>query len=253
MNDAGQGGQRTLDVISVTKSFGGVRALTDVSFHMDAGEVLGIIGPNGAGKTTLINVVTGLMRPSSGQIVFEGVDVSKLDLAARARRGLVRSFQHTRTFAGFTTEQALHFAAASPRAREEASNRGADVVEQTMATFGLEPYVDQVAANLPYGVQKVLNLGLVAITRPTALLLDEPLAGVDPRDIERLESAIATIRTSGVGVAIVEHNVGALLRMADRVIVVETGAVIFEGSPDETRSSEIVRNVYLGHSARGVA
>jgi branched-chain amino acid transport system ATP-binding protein len=216
-----------LVVESVSKSFAGLQALQDVSFDLRPGHLLGIIGPNGAGKSTLINAVTGLYQPDSGAVYYLGKDVSRRSLAQRARIGLMRSFQHARTFDTFTVREALMLGAAAPRPRQ----------------------LDQMAAALPYGAKKVLNLALVALSRPSVLFLDEPFAGVGPEDVHRLGMIVENFKRDGVAVAAVEHNIEALLRLADRVTVLDSGRLIFEGTPAETRSSEVVATAYLGQGA----
>lgn len=239
--------EAVLHVKSVSKSFAGLKALEDVSFQLRPGHLLGIIGPNGAGKSTLINAVTGLYQPDSGAVHFKGEDVSRHSLAKRARIGLMRSFQHARTFDTFTVREALDLAAAAPRPRKLGVDK--DVVDQTLEEFGLAAFRTQVASALPYGAKKVLNLAVVAISRPSVLFLDEPFAGVGPEDVERLALIIESFKRDGVGVAAVEHNIEALLRMADRVTVLDSGRVIFEGTPAETRASEVVATAYLGQGA----
>lgn len=236
-----------LAVQQVGKVFAGLQALTDVNLELRRGEVLGIIGPNGAGKSTLINVVTGLYPPSSGRVHFAGEDVTKTSLDKRSRLGLVRSFQSTRTFASMTVRNALTLAGESPRGRAEGST--SDDAERTLDEFGLSAYADREASELPYGAQKILNLALIALCRPLALLLDEPFAGVGLEDVNRLSHIIDDLRGSGVAIAVVEHNIEALLRLADRVTVLDAGKVIFEGTPAEARSSEAVKLAYLGQGA----
>jgi ABC-type branched-subunit amino acid transport system ATPase component len=241
------GRQPIVSVDGVGKAFGGIQALEAVSLVLCAGEVLGIIGPNGAGKSTLINVVTGLYAPSEGTVLFDGDDVTSASLAKRARLGLVRSFQSTRTFGSLTVVEALRLAADAPRPRSLRVDRSE--VQNTLEEFGLAPYATRGASELPYGVQKVLNLALVAICRPRALFLDEPFAGVGRDDVARLSSVIEQLRSREVALAVVEHNIEALLRLADRVTVLDSGRTIFNGTPTEARSSEAVRVAYLGQGA----
>lgn len=236
-----------VDVRGVGKAFGGLTALDDVSLELRAGEVLGIIGPNGAGKSTLINVVTGLYSPSSGQVLLGGEDVTRTSLAQRSRKGLVRSFQNTRTFGSLTVREALRLAVDAPRPRSLGVERSE--VDRTITEFGLERWATKTASDLPYGAQKVLNLALVAVCRPAALFLDEPFAGVGRDDVKRLSQIIAELRARGVALGVVEHNIEALLRLTDRVTVLESGRTIFDGSPGEARTSEAVQLAYLGQGA----
>lgn len=244
--------QRTepvLEVLDLVKAFGGLRALDGVTLRLVPGEVLGIIGPNGAGKSTLINVVTGMYPPTSGTMLFEGQPLTRSSLADRSRRGLVRSFQSTRTFGSMTVSEALALAAVAPRPHSLGVDKSD--VDATLGEFGLSPYAHRTAAALPYGVQKVLNLALVSLCRPRALFLDEPFAGVDASDVVRLAGIIDQLRGRGVALGVVEHNIEALLRLADVVTVIDSGRTIFDGSPAAARGSEAVQLAYLGHGAAG--
>ena len=240
-------GDLALSVRGVSKTFSGLRAVDDVSLDLRAGQLLGIIGPNGAGKSTLINVVTGLYPPDGGSVTYEGKDVTRLSLAQRSRRGVLRSFQHARTFDSLTVEAALLLGSSAPRPRSLGVGRREAL--ETLEEFGLAPFRGQTASALPYGAKKVLNLALVALSRPRVLFLDEPFAGVGPDDVERLALIVERFKADGVAVAAVEHNIEALLRLADRVTVLDSGRLIFEGTPAETRVSQTVAVAYLGQGA----
>jgi ABC-type branched-subunit amino acid transport system ATPase component len=231
------------EATALSKSFAGVHALADVSFTLRAGRILGIIGPNGAGKSTFINVATGLFRPTAGRVVFDGRDVTRTSLAERSRHGLMRSFQHARTFGSLTVAESLRLAAESPRGRSTGGH------EAVLERFGLQPFAETLTAEAPYGVQKVVNLALLAQCAPKVLFLDEPFAGVDAEDVRRISAVVEAIRDSGVAIGLVEHNIEALLRLADQIVVLDSGRVIFEGTPSEARSSTIVQEAYLGRSA----
>jgi ABC-type branched-subunit amino acid transport system ATPase component len=235
------------EATALSKSFAGVRALDDVSFTLNAGRILGIIGPNGAGKSTFINVATGLFRPTAGRVLFAGRDVTRATLAERSRHGLMRSFQHARTFGSLTVGESLRLAAESPRGRSALAVTGGH--EAVLARFGLQSFADTLTAEAPYGVQKVVNLALLAQCAPKVLFLDEPFAGVDAEDVQRISAVVEAIRDSGVAIGLVEHNIEALLRLADDVVVLDSGRVIFEGTPDQARHSTIVQEAYLGRSA----
>jgi ABC-type branched-subunit amino acid transport system ATPase component len=231
----------------LSKRFAGVQALSEVGFALSPGKILGIIGPNGAGKSTFINVATGLFKPDAGTVTFEGQDVTRLSLEERGRRGLLRSFQHARTFGSLTLMEALRVGAESPRGRAVAEQTGGP--EAVLARFGLEPFAHRVTADVPYGVQKIVNLALVAQCAPRVLFLDEPLAGVGTDDVARIGDAIEAIRADGVAIGLVEHNIEALLKMAGHVVVLDSGRVVFSGTPEETRESDVVRVAYLGRGA----
>jgi ABC-type branched-subunit amino acid transport system ATPase component len=228
----------------LTKAFAGLRALDTVDITLSAGEVVGVIGPNGAGKSTFINVLTGVYRPTSGHVALDGHDITRRSMADRARLGVIRTFQGTRTFASLKVEDAVALAAESPRARSGERWAG-DVLQD----FGLLQYRGTKVSELPYGAQKILNLALTALTRPRVLLLDEPFAGVHDEDVDRLSAIVDRFRSEGVALALVEHNIEALLRLANRVIVLDSGRLVFSGSPQQARSSEVVRAAYLGAGA----
>jgi branched-chain amino acid transport system ATP-binding protein len=228
----------------LTKTFAGLRALDSVDLSLAAGEVVGVIGPNGAGKSTFINVLTGVYRPTSGQVSLDGADITRRSMAARARLGVVRTFQGTRTFASLRVDDAVALAAESPRARA-----GEQWAGNVVADFGLAAYRRTRISDLPYGAQKIVNLVLTALTRPRVLLLDEPFAGVHDEDVDRLSAIVVRFAQEGVALAVVEHNIEALLRLATRVIVLDSGRVVFAGSPLEARHSDVVRAAYLGAGA----
>lgn len=233
-----------LQARQVTKSFAGLRALDEVDFEVRPGELVGVIGPNGAGKSTFINVLTGVYRPTRGTVTCDGRDVTNLSMPRRARLGIIRTFQGTRSFSTLKVEDAVALAAESPRARTATTS-----TDRILPDFGLSSYAESKIADLPYGAQKILNLALVALTRPRVLLLDEPFAGVHADDVERLSAIVDRFRSEGVALALVEHNIEALLRLADRVIVLDSGRLVFAGSPEEARVSDVVRAAYLGAGA----
>jgi ABC-type branched-subunit amino acid transport system ATPase component len=237
-------GPAELKCRELVKTFGGVRALRGVDLVIKPGKTLAIIGPNGAGKSSLINVLTGLYGPTSGKVMLNGEDISGKNLAARTRLGVMRTFQGTRIFSTLRVGDALALGAEAPRALNQQTS-----VDELAKSFGLVTYLDTVIAELPYGIQKVLNLALVSASRPRVLLLDEPFAGVHAEDVERLSVVIERFRADGVAVAVVEHNIEALLRIADSVVVLDSGALLFTGSPDEARTSPAVREAYLGAHA----
>jgi branched-chain amino acid transport system ATP-binding protein len=230
----------------LSKRFGGLQAVADVDLVLRGGSVLGIIGPNGAGKSTLVNLLSGMYRPDRGTVLLRGRDVSGDDLAARSRRGLVRTFQHTKVLASFTVADAMDLAVKSPRSR--ASRRGP--VTALAEDYGLGPVLHREVRELPYGTQKVVNLGLVALTDPVAVLLDEPFAGVTRDDIDRLCLVIERLRAGGAAIGLVEHDMDTLMRLSTTVLVLDSGRLVTEGSPGEVQADERVRRIYLGRRKR---
>jgi branched-chain amino acid transport system ATP-binding protein len=239
----------------VSVCFGSFTALSRVSFQFEPGRVYGIIGPNGAGKTTLMNAVVGRQRLGSGSIHLLGRDVSRLGVPARARLGLGRSFQISKVFSGMTTLENLRLAAQvaafpwQPFWRPAAADRRITEDARAMLAFvGLERHAVTDADALSHGDQRALELGLTLMTRPTVLLLDEPLAGVGQQSL-RDASALLERVVQGRTVLLIEHNMDALMRLADLVLVLVGGRLIAHGTPDEIRRSDAVRAAYLG-SAR---
>lgn len=247
--DGGSGA--ALDATGLSKRFGGLQAVLDVDMHLERGRTVGVIGPNGAGKSTLINLLSGLYRPDRGQIRFAGSDVSRRDLAARSRAGLLRTFQQTKVLRSFLVRDAIELGLSSPRARRGGS--GSDVAELA-DSFGLGAYLGRYVGELPYGTQKVLNLCLIAASRPIVLLLDEPFSGVTASDVEMLSALIRRLRDNGTAIGLVEHDMGALMPLSDRVVVLDAGRVILDASPQAVQASDQVQRIYLGRkpaSTRG--
>lgn len=238
---------RVADVVlegrGLSKRFGGLQAVSDVDLVLRGGCVLGIIGPNGAGKSTLVNLLSGLYRADRGTVLLRGKDVTKDDLAARSRSGLVRTFQHTKVLASFTVGEAMGLAAKSPRGRGRARR---PPVAELAEDFGLIEVLARPVRELPYGTQKVVNLGLVALTSPQAVLLDEPFAGVTRTDIDRLCRVIERLRAGGAAIGLVEHDMDTLMRLSTSVVVLDSGRLVTEGRPGEVQSDERVRRIYLG-------
>jgi branched-chain amino acid transport system ATP-binding protein/branched-chain amino acid transport system permease protein len=237
-------GSPVLEGRNLAKQFGGIQAVDDVSLHVSPGEILALIGPNGAGKSTLINLLGGLMRPDSGTIWFDGADVTRQGVEGRSHRGLLRTYQHVHAFRSFTVRDALRLSGTTARAR-----RSGDLVQRTVETaarFGITDSMDRELGELSYGVQKVVNLALVSMNNPKALLLDEPFAGITKEDVLRLSTVIKSFAEQGVGVCIVEHDMEAVLGLCDRVEVLDVGRTIFRGTPEAVRGDSEVRRVYLG-------
>lgn len=240
-------GAPILEGRNLAKQFGGIQAVNDVSLHVSPGEILALIGPNGAGKSTLINLLGGLMRPDTGTVWFDGANVTGHGVEGRSRRGLLRTYQHVHAFRSFTVRDALRLSGTTARARRrgDLEVRAAD----TAARFGITDSLDRELGELSYGVQKVVNLALVSMNSPKALLLDEPFAGITKEDVLRLSAVIKGFAEEGVGVCIVEHDMEAVLGLSDRVEVLDVGRTIFQGTPETVRVDAEVRRVYLGDSA----
>lgn len=246
-------------------SFGGVRALDDVSFAAGAGEVFSIIGPNGAGKTTLFNIVSGLYRPDCGKVLLAGEDVTALPPHLLAARGLCRTFQNLQIFFRMT---ALENVMVGRHLHEERSLlptlfRLPSVLRQNRATrerarallafVGLERRAEDPAGALPYGALKRLEIARALAAEPRALLLDEPAAGCNPVETEEIDRLIVTIAERGTAVVLVEHDMKLVMRISTRILVLNHGRMLAEGTPAEVRTNPEVIAAYLGRHAAEAA
>jgi len=241
-----------LEVEALYKSFGALRATDGVAFEVLEGETHAVIGPNGAGKTTFISQLAGNLRPDSGRIRFAGEDVTALPAAQRARRGLARSFQITSIYPEFT---ALENVALAVQARSGHSfrfwrpARGDSSLVQPARQFleevGLGQRTQTLAANLAHGEQRQLEVAMVLATRPRLLLLDEPMAGMGHDESQRMIALLAALKRKQT-IVLVEHDMDAVFRLADRISVLVYGRIVATGSPGEIRANEEVRKAYLG-------
>ena len=249
-----------VDIAGITVRFGGIVALNDVSIQADAGEVVGIIGPNGAGKTTLFDVVSGIRKPSGGQVVLDGVDLTHASSSGRARRGLKRTFQRVQTFGWLTVEEnvltALEWRGGGggivadlvsfpTRRRREKARR--DRAEEVLERCGLTAVRDESAGSLPIGVARMVEFARAVVDPPKLLLLDEPASGLDHTEEIRLGEQIQAVRAeTGCVVLLVEHNAAFVMEQSDRVVVLDLGRIVAMGLPEEIQRNEVVRAAYLG-------
>jgi branched-chain amino acid transport system ATP-binding protein len=235
-----------LEVRGVSVRFGGVQALSDVSLEVAAGGITALIGPNGAGKTTLFGVVSGFLAPDSGSVRFLGADVTGLAPHLLCRSGLARTFQIVQPFAAQTVRENIAVGAHLSRAsRREALAHAESVAERV----GLAAQLDKPAGSLTVAGRKRLELARALATGPKLLLLDEVLAGLNPREIAAVLPVVHGIRDSGVTVLMIEHVMQAVMNLADRVLVLNEGRLIAEGSPAQIANDARVIEAYLGHRA----
>jgi branched-chain amino acid transport system ATP-binding protein len=247
-----------LDVRDLHKSFGGLVAVNSVNFAVKRGEILGLIGPNGAGKTTIFNLLSGTHRPDSGQMLLEGQTLEALRPSQIAGLGLVRTFQNLQIFNNMTVLENvmvgchLHgrtgFLAAAVRwpgtAAEEATFR-----EQALACLelvGLDGRAGDLATSLPFGQQRLVEIARALAVKPKLLLLDEPAAGLTRVEAEGLDMLIGRIQEQGITVFLVEHDMNLVMAIADRVIVLQYGTMIAQGTPAEVQANPAVIGAYLG-------
>lgn len=245
----------------LTRAFGGLVAVSDVTLEVRDREILGLIGPNGAGKTTMFNMLAGSMPPTSGRIRFDGADVTALPAHARARLGIARTFQITSVFPALSTIENLRAAAwrtqatgwwqavlRTPgwRAEEEALDAR---LRDVLAFCELDAQAHVKADSLSYGEQRRLEVAIALAAQPRLLLLDEPAAGLNPEEGQRLVAMIRRVRERGVTVLLVEHHMRVVMGVCDRIVVLDHGARIAEGTPQEVANHPDVIRVYLGREA----
>jgi len=252
--------ERLLVVDRLSKRFGGVHALDELSFEVGAGEVVGLIGPNGSGKSTCVNLVSGTLPPSSGIVSLAGQDLAGRSIDARVRLGLARTFQTTTLFPELTAHGQVLTAChtrfddsvlgnvlrrpASRRATAEQSERAARVLE----FVGLGGCSDAVCASLSSAQQRLLMVATALASEPRVVLLDEPAAGMVAHERRELAALIGKLRSRGIGVLVIEHHMGLIMEVCDRIVVLNFGRKIAEGTPAQIAADEAVVDAYLGQT-----
>jgi branched-chain amino acid transport system ATP-binding protein len=243
----------------ISLSFKGIKALTNLSFDVRAGEICALIGPNGAGKSSLLNVISGVYRADAGEIRFAGESLTGAKPLTVARRGISRTFQHNALFrqlslldnvmAGLTREASTNIfehTLGLPRARAEECEFRKRVMS-ILHLLGIAPYADAIVATLPYGVQKRVDLARALVSTPKLLLLDEPLAGMNQQEKQEMTRFIRDVNERfGVTIVLIEHDIGVVLGLSDHVLVLDYGRKVGDGTPEEVRTNPDVIAAYLG-------
>jgi branched-chain amino acid transport system ATP-binding protein len=248
-----------LSASHVVVRFGGVRALDDVSLAVAPGEVLGLIGPNGAGKTTLFDVLSGTTVPTSGSVSLAGADITRRGATWRARHGIRRTFQRQQVFGSLSVEDNVLTAREwhggggglpadllrlPSRRRREAERRA--LVDGVLGDCGLHDLRHESAGTLPIGRCRMVEVARAVVDEPKVVLLDEPTSGLDEAETEHLAGVVAQVAARGTAVVLVEHDVGFVMRLCHRIVVLHLGHVIAEGTPEEVRRDPTVGAAYLG-------
>jgi branched-chain amino acid transport system ATP-binding protein len=255
-------GDVILSIENIAVHFGGLVAISDLNFTVRDGEIVGLIGPNGAGKTTAFNVFTGFLKPTSGEVRYRGTLLNGLRPHEIADLGLVRTFQRTSVFQNNSVYEnvliGLHRRGRSTPwdtllalPREKIVEREfADKAREILTLVGLESRAAELAGALPYGEQRLLGIALALAAQPSMLLLDEPVSGMNPSESAKVMKLVETIRASGVAILLVEHDMPMVMRVSDRIVVLNYGRIIAEGSPAEIQRHPDVIRAYLGEGKK---
>jgi ABC-type branched-subunit amino acid transport system ATPase component len=248
-----------LETRSLGRNFGALAAARDINFRLEAGARHALIGPNGAGKTTFVNLLTGLLRPTTGEVLLNGRDITSVSQAERVKLGIARTFQINRLFRGLSVLENVYIAVAerlgAAASMFQPAGKRTDVIEESMQLLEmlkLHHDARRRVAELPYGRQRLVELAITLGLRPEVLLLDEPAAGVPSAESHIILDAIETL-PEHIGVLIIEHDMDVVFRFAERITVMVEGVVLTEGAPRDIAADERVRTVYLGQEARGGA
>ncbi len=247
-----------IEIKNLKKSFGGLKAVDIENLNFEKNKIISLIGPNGAGKTTFFDLITGFTKQDSGNILFNGKNISNLESYKISRLGMVRTFQLTKVFDRMTVNENILFSASSLKndrfvnslfkssLKSKIEKELNEKTNEVLNMVNLHHMKDSYARELSGGQKKLLELARVIIQKPKLLLLDEPLAGVNPKLSEDILSLINTFVEEGVSVLMVEHNISAVMQVSDHIVVLAEGSVIAEGSSDEIRTNENVVSAYLG-------
>jgi branched-chain amino acid transport system ATP-binding protein len=242
-----------LQLTGVTKTFGGIHALSGMVCEVPEGKIVGVIGPNGAGKTTLFNTITGAYRADAGEVRLKGADVTHWPSYRIVREGIARTFQNIRLFGSMTVWE--HLLVAQPHTESWwrrflpigwANPAVQARAREVMTFFGLTELRDRTAKSLPYGIQRKVEMARAVTARPKLLLLDEPVAGMNHDEAEEIRDLMIRLRDTGLTILLIEHDMNFVMRLCDYLYVLDFGVLIAEGKPEEVRKNPVVLDAYLG-------
>ncbi|MES1163373.1 MAG: ABC transporter ATP-binding protein, partial [Rhizobacter sp.] len=249
-------GEVVLDVQAARKEFGGLVAVNDVSFQVRAGQILGLIGPNGAGKSTTFNLVTGVLPATRGAVLLRGEAIHGLPSRRIAARGVARTFQHVKMIAGMTVLENVALGsylrtksgslAAVLRLDRDEERRAFAEAEKQLRRIGMDGQMHELAGNLALGPQRLMEIARALATDPSLLLLDEPAAGLRHKEKQALADVLRQLKSEGMSLLLVEHDMDFVMGLTDRIVVMEFGTKLIEGTPEEVQASPVVRAAYLG-------
>ncbi|KGR91165.1 ABC transporter [Ureibacillus massiliensis 4400831 = CIP 108448 = CCUG 49529] len=247
-----------LEVKNMTKNFGGISALTDVSFSINEGDIFGLIGPNGAGKTTMFNMITNIFEPTSGEIIFKGENITGLKPFKITEKGICRTYQNIRLFSQMSalnnvmvgghsqTRSGVFSSVFRTKTQRNEEKMLQEKAEELLDLVGLLEHKDTIAENLAYGQQRRLEIARALASNPKLLLLDEPAAGMNEKETDSLYDLIKMVQSRGITVLIIEHDMPLVMKLCDRIAVLNFGEKLAEGTPEEIQNNEAVIEAYLG-------